>query len=140
MIIVGNVGRDPEMRYTPSGSAVTNFSVACNMNIGPKNADGSSTVGTVWFRTTVWGKQAETVNQYLKKGNKVLVQADQIGFDPTTGGPKLFKRQDGSSGASFEVTAARVRFLGGALAGQEVEGEVTAEAAPDNAGDLIFEE
>ena len=70
-IIVGNLGRDPEMRYTPSGQAVTSFSVAVNDDY--TNNNGERIKRTIWFRISAWGKQAETCNQYLKKGSKVLV-------------------------------------------------------------------
>ena len=54
IIIVGNLGRDPEMRYTPSGQAVTNFSVATNRKY--TNSDGQSVEETIWFRISAWGK------------------------------------------------------------------------------------
>jgi len=69
--IVGNLGRDPEMRYTPSGQAVTNFSVASNRQY--TNSNGEKIKETVWFRVSAWGRQAETVNQFLKTGSQVLV-------------------------------------------------------------------
>jgi single-strand DNA-binding protein len=107
-ILVGNLGRDPEMRYTPSGQAVTSFSVA--VSEAYTNANGEKVKKTIWFRVSAWGKQAETCNQYLKKGSKVLVEG-RISADPNTGGPKIFTRQDGTTGSSFEVTATIVRFL-----------------------------
>jgi len=107
-ILVGNLGRDPEMRYTPSGQAVTSFSVA--VSEAYTSANGEKIKKTIWFRVSAWGKQAETCNQYLKKGSKVLVEG-RISADPTTGGPKIFTRQDGTAGSSFEITATIVRFL-----------------------------
>jgi single-strand DNA-binding protein len=108
IIIVGNLGRDPEMRYTPSGQAVTNFSVATSRQYTGNN--GETIKETIWFRISTWGKQAETCNQYLRKGSKVLVEGRLIP-DLGTGGPRVYARQDGTHGASFEVTAATVRFL-----------------------------
>lgn len=108
IIIVGNVGRDPEMRYTPSGQAVTSFSVATNRKYTSSN--GESVSETTWFRVSAWGKQAEIVNQYLKKGSKVLVEG-RLTPDKETGGPRIWNAQDGASRASFEVTAQTVRFL-----------------------------
>jgi|GEM_PF-125552 len=108
LIIVGNVGKDPEMRYTPSGQAVTSFSVATNRQYTTGN--GEQIKETVWFRVTTWGKQAEICNQYVKKGMKVLVEG-RLTPDKTTGGPRIWTKQDGSAGASFEVTAGTVRFL-----------------------------
>ena len=108
IIIVGNVGRDAEMRYTPSGAAVASFSVATNRQYTASN--GEQVKETVWFRISAWGKQAEVCNQYVKKGMKVLVEG-RLNADPQSGGPRIWTGQDGSSRASFEVTAATVRFL-----------------------------
>jgi single-strand DNA-binding protein len=108
IIIAGNLGRDPEMRYTPSGQAVTSFSVAVNESY--TSANGEKVKRTIWFRVTAWGKQAEICNQYLKKGQQVLVDG-RMSADPNTGGPKVWTKQDGTAGASFEITAATVRFL-----------------------------
>ena len=108
IIIAGNLGRDPEMRYIPSGQAVTSFSVATNRQY--TNSNGERIKETVWFRVTVWGKMAETCNQYLQKGSKVLVEG-RLTADPATGGPRLWTGNDGQPRASFEVTAQTVRFL-----------------------------
>lgn len=108
IIIVGNLGRDPEMRYTPGGSAVTNFNVATNRQYTA--SDGTQVKETTWFRISAWGRLAETCNQYLRQGSKVLVEG-RLNPDPATGGPRTYTRQDGTAGASFEVTANVVRFL-----------------------------
>lgn len=108
IILVGNLGRDPEMRYIPSGQPVTNFSVAVSDNY--TNSSGEKVDRTIWVRVTTWGKQAETCNQYLKKGSKVLVEG-RLNVDAATGGPRVWTRQDGTSSASYEVTASVVRFL-----------------------------
>jgi single-strand DNA-binding protein len=106
--IVGRLGRDPEMRYTPNGQAVTSFNVATDRQW--TDANGQKTKETTWFRISVWGKQAETTNQYLKKGSMVLVEG-RLTPDPKTGGPRIWKKQDGTEGASFEISATAVRFL-----------------------------
>lgn len=108
LIIVGNLGRDPEMRYMPDGTAVTNFSVATSRKW--TDQFGQKAEETTWFRVSTWGKQAETCHEYLTKGSKVLVEG-RLQVDPTTGGPKLFTRQDGTVGAAFQVTASEIRFL-----------------------------
>jgi single-strand DNA-binding protein len=108
IILVGNLGRDPEMRYTPSGQAVTNFSVAVNDNY--TNSSGEKVDRTIWVRVSTWGKQAENCNQYLKKGSKVLVEG-RLTVDAATGGPRVWTRQDGTPSASYEVSASTVRFL-----------------------------
>ena len=107
LIIVGNVGRDAEMRYTPSGAAVASFSVATNRQYTASS--GEKVKETVWFRVSAWGKQAEVCNQYVKKGMKVLVEG-RLNADEN-GGPRIWTAKDGSPRASFEVTAATVRFL-----------------------------
>jgi single-strand DNA-binding protein len=73
--------------------------------------NGQRVTRTTWFRVTVWGKQAETVNQYLAKGREVLVEG-RMNPDEN-GGPRIWTRQDGTSAASYEITAQTVRFLGG---------------------------
>jgi single-strand DNA-binding protein len=108
IIIAGNLGGDPEMRYTPSGQAVTNFSVATNRQYTASN--GEQVKETTWFRISTWGKTAEVCNQYLRKGSKVLVEG-RLTSDPVTGGPRTFQRRDGTYGAAYEVTANTVRFI-----------------------------
>ena len=71
-MIIGNLGRDPEMRYTPSGQAVTQFTVAVNRNY--KDSQGERQEETEWFRIVAWGQQAEFAAEYLRKGNKVFVE------------------------------------------------------------------
>jgi single-strand DNA-binding protein len=71
-MIIGNLGRDPEMRYTPGGQAVTQFTVAVNRNY--KGQNGEWQEETEWFRIVVWGQQAERAAEYLRKGNKVYIE------------------------------------------------------------------
>lgn len=108
IVLVGNLGRDPEMRYTPNGSAVTSFPVATSRRY--TDAGGQVHDETAWFRVSVWGKQAEICNQYLAKGRKVLVEGELV-VDEKTGGPRVYQRKDGTAGASFEVRGTTVRFL-----------------------------
>ncbi len=108
IIVVGNLGRDPEMRYTPSGQAVTNFSVATNRQYTASS--GETVKETTWFRISAWGRLAETTNQYLRKGSRVLVEG-RLTPDQATGGPRIWNRQDGTPAASYEITANIVRFL-----------------------------
>lgn len=110
IIIVGYIGKDPEMRYTPAGQAVTNFSIAANRQY--TSSGGEQVKETIWFRVSVWGKTAENCNQYLHKGSLVLVEGRLV-CDPKTGSPRLYTRQDGSPGTAFEVSANTVRFLSG---------------------------
>ena len=108
IVLVGNLGRDPEMRYTPDGTPVTSFSVATSRKY--TGSDGQMKDQTLWFRISVWGKQAETCNQYLSKGRMVLVEGEMTGDE--TGSPRVWTGQDGKPRASFEVRAQTVRFLG----------------------------
>lgn len=110
IIIVGNLGGDPQMRYMQDGRPVTNFSMATNRRWTDRNT-GQQVDETTWFRVAVWGSQAESVNQYLSKGRRVLVEG-RLRSDEN-GGPRLYTRQDGTVGASFEVTADTVQFMGG---------------------------
>ena len=101
LTIVGNLGNEPTMKYTTDGKAVTTFSVAASNRKDE----------TVWYRITTWDKQAETCNQYLHKGSKVLVEG--VLKPGSDGSPRVFERKDGTWGASFEVTASAVKFLSG---------------------------
>jgi len=103
-IIVGNVGSDAELRYTPSGAAVASFSLATNKKW--KSADGTPQEKTTWYRVSVWNKQAETVSQYVTKGMKVLVEGEDIEA-------KVFTGKDGTARANLEIKAQNVRFLSG---------------------------
>ena len=120
-IFEGMVGRDAEMRFTPSGQAVTSFSIGVNDEY--TNSAGEKVKDVLWIRVTVWGKLAEVCNQYVKKGKAVLVEGKFKGG--TDGNPKMFTKKDGTSSASFELTANTVRFLSPAA-----EGEKTQNAAP----------
>jgi single-strand DNA-binding protein len=131
VILIGNLGRDPEMRYTPSGQPVTSFSVASNRSY--TGSDGQKVDETIWFRVTAWGKQAETCNQYLRKGSKVLVEGRLV--PDKNGGPRIWTKQDGTSGASFEVTASTVRFL--STRGEGGVGEPMEEHQGQGEGDEI---
>jgi len=135
IIIVGNLGRDPEMRFTPSGQAVTNFSVATNRQY--TGSDGNQVKETIWFRVSTWGKSAEICNQYLKKGSKVLVEGRLVP-DKETGGPRIWTKQDGSTGSSFEVSASTVRFL--SSRGEDGGSTAASENLPhgEDAGDIPF--
>lgn len=106
--VIGRLGRDPEMRYMPNGDPVTSFSIATDRVYNDRN--GQKQKETTWFRVSVFGKSAETANQYLSKGKMVLVEG-RLRVDAKTGGPTTFTRQDGTVGANFEITANTVRFL-----------------------------
>ena len=106
LIIIGNLGSNPEMRFTPNGDPVTSFSVATSRTYGDKDE-------TTWFRVSVWGKQAEPCNTYLTKGSKVLVEGR------LKAEPNVYQRKDGTWASSYELTAETVRFL--TAKGEQVE-------------------
>lgn len=113
--IIGNVGIDPEMRYTQTGKAVTSFTVAVNESW--TNAAGQKQEETTWFRVSCWEKLAEITGQYVKKGMQVFV----------TGKIKAqaFTDKQGELRASLELTAKEVKFLG-----SRAENGPSATAAP----------
>jgi len=125
--LVGNLGNDPEMRYTPSGVPVTSFSLAVNKSW--TGQDGQKQDKTTWFRITTWRKQAEIVSQYLTKGRQVLVIGEVEEARPWTD-------KDGNQRASLEVTATTVRFIGGRDSGGGSYGPPTpSEAPPEYVGE-----
>ena len=116
-IIVGNLGQDPELRYTPSGKAVTNFTVAVNRKW--TNQSGEQQEKVTWFRVAAWDKLAELCNQYLSKGRLVLVEGEVEA--------NAYTNQEGEAKASLELTARNVRFLGspGSSASEGADGQHT---------------
>jgi single-strand DNA-binding protein len=134
--IIGRLGRDPEMRYLPNGNPVTSFNVATDR--GYNDAQGQRVSETTWFRVSIFGKSAETTNQYLSKGKMVLIEG-RLRADPKSGGPATYTRQDGTVGASFEIIANTFRFLSPKSEGGAPSGDAAAgggdEGAP--AGDDI---
>jgi single-strand DNA-binding protein len=102
-IIIGNVGRDPEMRYTQSGVAVCDFTVAVSRRWTDRNTN-EQREKTTWFRVSAWRNLAETVSQYVHKGMQIMVTGE---VDASA-----YIAQDGSARASLEITARDVQFLG----------------------------
>jgi single-strand DNA-binding protein len=100
--IVGNLGRDPEMRYTPNGRPVTEFSVAVNQSTKNQQT-GEWVEATDWFRVSVWGDRAERAAENLRKGNRVLVD----GRFRT----REYETMDGQKRVSLEITADTVMGL-----------------------------
>ena len=102
-IVVGHLGKDPEMRYTSSGVPVTSFSIATTRKW--TSQDGTPGEKTTWFKVTAWRKLAETCNQYLSKGRLVLVEGE-------IGASAWVPRDGGDPRATLELTARNVKFLG----------------------------
>jgi single-strand DNA-binding protein len=112
IIVIGNLGSDPEMRYTPNGQAVTNFNVATNYRYN--TASGEQRDETEWFRVSVFGRQAESCNQYLAKGRKVYVDGRLKS--------RTYQDRNGETRVSLEITAQDVRFLSTTGGGGEGSG------------------
>lgn len=120
--LIGNLGNDPELRYTPNGVPVASFSLAVSKTW---TKDGQRQEKTLWFRVSAWNKQAETVSQYLHKGSKVLVVGE-------IEEARTYTDRQGNNRASLEVTAQTIKFLSGRGDGN---GEQQHEAAPATHGD-----
>ena len=103
IIIVGNLGRDPELRYTPQGTAVCNFSMATNEKRRDKSGEMQDI--TTWFRITLWNRQAENASKYLQKGSSVYIEG-RLKLDEWTD-------RDGNTRQTLDVTATDMQFLGG---------------------------
>ena len=127
--IIGRVGQEPQMRYTPDGTPVTNFSVATTETVSKtmpgggerscpqgwkESYNGRNWEGTTWWRVTCWRGLAETVNEYLEKGRQVFVEGTVQGeAENGSLNPRVWTGNDGVARASFELTARTVKFLGG---------------------------
>ena len=104
VLLIGNLGRDPEVRYLPSGNPVANFSIATSENYTDRN--GAKQERTDWHNIVVYGKQAELCGQYLKKGRQVFVEG-RISY-------RNYEAKDGSGKRYVtDIVAQRVQFLGG---------------------------
>src|SRR5215211_259567 len=107
IIIIGNLGRDPELSYTPQGTAVCKFSVATNERRRDKAGEQQDI--TTWFRVSAWGKQAENISRYLTKGRKVYVEG-RLHVEEWTD-------REGKPRQSLEVNASEVQFIDGPSGG-----------------------
>lgn len=102
--LVGRLGADPEMRYTPSGVPVTSLRVAVNRRW--TSQDGQQQEKTTWFEVTAWRRMAEIASQYLTKGRQVLVVGE-------VEEPNLWTDRDGNARATLKITASNIQFIGG---------------------------
>ena len=105
-VIVGKVGKDAEMRFAGNGTAITSFSVAVDRSY---KKDGETIKRTIWYRAQVVGKLAEICKD-VKKGDTVLLEGS-LEADWATGAPKVYSKQDGSAGSSFDLTVKEIKFL-----------------------------
>ncbi len=103
IILVGNLGKDPELRYTPQGTPVCSFTLATNEK--RKDRTGEIQDATTWFRVTLWGRQAETASQYLTKGRPVYIEG-RLRVEEWTD-------RDNKQRYTLEVHATDMQFIGG---------------------------
>ena len=109
IIVIGNVGRDPEMRYTPSGQGVTSFSVASNRRY--RTAAGEQREETEWFNVSAWGRLAEVCNQYLTRGQQVYVEGRLRS--------RSYQGNDGQTRYSLDITLTEMQMLGSRGSGMD---------------------
>ncbi len=102
IIIIGNLGRDPEMRYSPSGQPMTSFSIASNRRY--TTAAGEQREETEWFNCTAFGRLADVCNQYLTRGQQVYVEGRLRS--------RQYERRDGTPGFSLDVNVTEMQMLG----------------------------
>jgi single-strand DNA-binding protein len=121
IILVGNLGRDPELRYTPQGTPVCSFTVATNEK--RKDKAGEMQDVTTWFRVTFWGRQAETASQYLTKGRPIYIEG-RLRIEEWTD-------RDGKQRYTLEVHATDMQFIGGGRTDEPAAG-TGARATPSN--------
>ena len=135
VIGIGRLTKDPETRYTPSGTCVTNLSVATSNKISKKEGStcpegwkegygGNSWEITTFWRVTVWGKQAESCNQYLVKGSQIYFEAEPNGqAENGVLNPRIWTDNSGQPRASWEVTARTIKFLSTRSDSRSAQGE-----------------
>jgi single-strand DNA-binding protein len=102
IIIVGYLGRDPELRYTPQGTPVCDFSIATNER--RKDKSGEAQDHATWFKVTFWRNSAEVANQYLRKGSQVYIEGTLSQRD--------WQDRDGNTRTSLEVQGTNLQFIG----------------------------
>ena len=122
VILIGNLGRDPELRYTQNGQPVANFSLATSENWTDKSS-GEKVEKTEWHRIVVWGRTAEHCSQYLAKGRTVYVEGRLQTRD--------WEDKEGQKRSTTEVNAQTVQFLGGPK-GQGASDSDQNQASPQN--------
>jgi single-strand DNA-binding protein len=119
--LIGNLGNDPELRYTPSGDAVANFSLAVNRRVA--SHEGESSYKTTWFHVTAWRRQAEVANQYLSKGRRVMVVGE---IDAV----RAYLDREDKPRAVIDLTAREIQFLDHRAEREELTETAVAEEIP----------
>lgn len=134
--IIGNLGRDPEIRYLADGTPVCTFSVAVNARWKDRST-GEARERTTWFRVSAWRATAENAHRYLGKGRQVCVVGELQSDE--NGGPRVWTGQDGKARSNYELTARTVLFLGKSGNQVDVNGEeAELELPADDNEDIPF--
>ncbi|MGQ9889093.1 MAG: single-stranded DNA-binding protein [Aggregatilineales bacterium] len=130
-IIIGNVGRDPQLRYTQSGVPMCDFSVAVTRRIGRRD-DPNRTEKTTWFRVTCWRQLADIASQYVRKGTQIMV----VGTIEAS----AYTDRSGQPAASLDLTADNFQLLGSRADAEARAGDYNDSAPPpsDNMSDIPF--
>ena len=130
VILVGNLGKDPELRYTPSGQAVATFSLATGRKW--KDKEGQMQDQTDWHNIVTWGRQAEIAKEYLKKGSPIFIEG-RIQY-------RTYNDRDGNKRYITEIVAQSLQMLGrkGAETAPEVPEEIDVETPPAADEDIPF--
>jgi single-strand DNA-binding protein len=141
VVIEGRLGSDPESRFTPSGTQVTNFSVATDTYVSKREGSscpdgwkesysGKGYVLTTWWKVSAWGKLAEIANQHLAKGREVYIEGEVTGTAVNGSNyPRIWNASDGTPRASFEVRANEIQFIGSRS--DNGQAEAPAEESPE---------
>lgn len=120
--IIGNLGNDAELRFTPNGVPVASFNLAASRQWQAQ--DGSKQTKTTWFRVSVWNKTAEALTEYLTKGKQVMVVGE-------IEEARVYTDRDGKPRASLEVKAQSIRLLGGGKAAGDLTDHVSVSGAEE---------
>jgi single-strand DNA-binding protein len=130
VILIGNLGRDPELRYTPGGQAVANFTLATNERFS--NKEGEKQERTEWHRIVAWGRTGELCAQYLSKGRSVYLEGRLQ--------TREWEDKEGQKRRTTEIVAQTVQFLGGrgGEGGGSTSGSGDYDAGPPPADDVPF--
>jgi single-strand DNA-binding protein len=124
IILIGNLGRDPEMTYTPNGKAITKFTMAVNRRSRDRET-GDRREETTWFNVVTWDQLAETCNNYLHKGSKVYIEGRM--------GSRKYTDKDGVERTVWDVTAENMEMLdpkGASSSGEGQSGDMSADDVP----------
>ena len=130
IIVIGNLGRDPELKYTPQGQAVCDFSIASSEK--KKSSNGEVKEETTWFKATLWGKQAEVLSQYLSKGQRVYLEGRLRAREWTD--------KEGRTRTSLEISVTEIYLLGRVDNGNAVAAKASASVQRPGPSNPVYDD